>query len=100
MGTGRSDYERADAYLRELAQKTGARGYRADSVYNISQSFALIAEELRRQYSLGYYPKTGAQAGQRRQIRRSATISIVSRLSGDATGTATTTRAGPLLRKA
>ncbi|HEY0431271.1 MAG TPA: hypothetical protein VGC61_05615, partial [Pyrinomonadaceae bacterium] len=24
---------------------------------------------LRRQYSLGYYPKTPAQAGQRRQIR-------------------------------
>ena len=69
MGTSRSDYERANSYLRDLAEKTGARGYRADSVYNISQSFALIAEELRRQYSLGYYPKTGAQAGQRRQIR-------------------------------
>ncbi len=69
VGTSRSDYERANSYLRDLAEKTGARGYRADSVYNISQSFALIAEELRRQYSLGYYPKTGAQAGQRRQIR-------------------------------
>ncbi|MBA3806216.1 MAG: VWA domain-containing protein [Acidobacteria bacterium] len=69
MGTSRSDYERANSYLRDLAEKTGARGYRADSVSNISQSFALIAEELRRQYSLGYYPKTGSQAGQRRQIR-------------------------------
>jgi VWFA-related protein len=69
IGTSRSDYERADAYLRELAEKTGAREYRADSVYNISQAFGLIAEELRRQYSLGYYPKSGAQAGQRKQIR-------------------------------
>jgi VWFA-related protein len=68
-GTNRSDYERADAYLRDLAEKTGARSYRADSVYNISQAFGLIAEELRRQYSLGYYPKTAAQSGQRRQIK-------------------------------
>jgi Ca-activated chloride channel homolog len=68
-GTSRNEYARADAYLRELATRTGARGYRADSMSNLSQSFALIAEELRRQYSLGYYPKTAAQAGQRRQIR-------------------------------
>jgi len=32
-------------------------------------AFSNIAEELRRQYSLGYYPKNLAQAGQRRQIR-------------------------------
>jgi Ca-activated chloride channel homolog len=69
IGTSRSDYERADAYLRELAEKTGAREYRADSAYNMSQAFGLIAEELRRQYSLGYYPKSAAQAGQRKQIR-------------------------------
>jgi Ca-activated chloride channel homolog len=69
IGTSRAEYERADQYLRELATRTGARGYRADSTSNLSQSFAMIAEELRRQYSLGYYPKTTAQAGQRRQIR-------------------------------
>lgn len=69
VGTGRSDYERADAYLRELAEKTGARGYRADNMYNMSEAFRLVAEELRRQYSLGYYPKAAAQSGQRRQIR-------------------------------
>ncbi|HEV2914955.1 MAG TPA: VWA domain-containing protein [Pyrinomonadaceae bacterium] len=68
-GSTSNEYARADAYLRDLASKTGARGYRADSVRNISQAFALIAEELRRQYSLGYYPKSVAQGGQRRQIR-------------------------------
>ena len=68
-GTSRGDYQRADAYLNELADKTGARLYRADSLQNLTQSFAYIAEELRRQYSLGYYPKTMAQAGQRRQIK-------------------------------
>ena len=35
----------------------------------ISQAFSWIAEELGRQYSLGYYPKTVGQNGQRRQIK-------------------------------
>jgi VWFA-related protein len=68
-GTSAEDYRRANAYLNELAAKTGARLYRADTTTDLSQSFAFIAEELRRQYSLGYYPKAQAQAGQRRQIR-------------------------------
>jgi VWFA-related protein len=68
-GTSRGDYNRADAYLHDMADKTGARLYRADDLNNLRQSFAYIAEELRRQYSLGYYPKTAAQAGQRRQIK-------------------------------
>lgn len=69
QGRGRDEYKRAEAYLRDLAEKTGARLHRADDLRNLTQAFALIAEELRRQYSLGYYPKTPAQVGQRRQIR-------------------------------
>ena len=68
-GTSRHDYDVANRYLHELAEKTGARDYQADSTQNLASAFANIAEELRRQYSLGYYPKTPAQAGQRRQIR-------------------------------
>ena len=68
-GCSRAEYERADAYLHDMARVTGGRLYRADSTRNLAQSFALIAEELRRQYSLGYYPKTQAQAGQRRHIK-------------------------------
>jgi VWFA-related protein len=68
-GTARSEYEIANRYLQELASSTGGREYRADSLYNMSQAFANVAEELRRQYSLGYYPKRPPQAGQRRQIR-------------------------------
>jgi hypothetical protein len=63
------DYRRADSYLHDLAYKTGARVFRAETTRDLTQSFADIAEELRRQYSLGYYPKTTAQAGTRRQIR-------------------------------
>ena len=48
---------------------TGGRLYNGDNEYNLRQSFALVAEELRRQYSLGYYPKVATQQGQRRQIQ-------------------------------
>lgn len=69
MGNSRHEYDVANRYLHELADKTGARSYQADSTQNLSYAFGNIAEELRRQYSLGYYPKSPAQAGQRRQIR-------------------------------
>jgi Ca-activated chloride channel family protein len=65
----RDDYEFANRYLMELANSTGGREYHADSLQNMSFAFANVAEELRRQYSIGYYPKRPPQAGQRRQIR-------------------------------
>ena len=68
-GGGAGDYELADHYLRELAEDTGGRLYQADSVRNMSAAFANVAEELRRQYTVGFYPKRPPQAGQRRQIR-------------------------------
>src|SRR5688572_24139652 len=68
-GSSRSDYELDNRYLRELAQRTGARQYQADTISNLAYAFANIAEELRRQYSLGYYPKKTPQTGERRQIR-------------------------------
>lgn len=68
-GNGNGDYELADHYLRELAETSGGREYQADSLQNMSAAFGNVAEELRRQYSIGYYPKRSAQAGQRRQIR-------------------------------
>jgi VWFA-related protein len=68
-GSNNEEYRRASAYLHDLADKTGGRYYRGDSLQNISEAFAQIADELRRQYSLGYYPKSTAQSGQRRQIK-------------------------------
>jgi Ca-activated chloride channel family protein len=108
-GTSPEDYRRADAYLRDLAYKTGARLYRADTTRDLSQSFALIAEELRRQYSLGYYPKTTAQAGTRRQIKvrvmrpdlivRARDSYIAGSTPGDATAQGNTQQSKPVLRK-
>lgn len=68
-GTSRQDYDIANRYMHDMADKTGARVYQADFNQNLSTVFGNVAEELRRQYSLGYYPKRPAQAGERRQIR-------------------------------
>ncbi len=69
-GTTKADYERADKYLNELAEKTGARLYQANDPAQLAQAFSRIAEELRRQYSLGYYPGVSAvKNGERRQIK-------------------------------
>jgi VWFA-related protein len=68
-GSNPADYQRARMYLFELARRTGGRLYNGGSMLGISQAFVQIAEELRRQYSLGYYPKNAGQAGERRQIK-------------------------------
>lgn len=64
----REAYELADRYLNDLARVTGARLYNADN-QNLNAAFQMVAEELRRQYSLGYYPKKPPQPGERRSIR-------------------------------
>ena len=68
-GTSRGDYEIGNRYLHEMADRTGARIYQADSTQNLALAFSKVAEELRRQYSIGYYPKNPAQAGERRLVR-------------------------------
>jgi Ca-activated chloride channel family protein len=68
-GCTREEYERGDQYLGDLATMSGARRYRADDNRDLSATFALVAEELRRQYSLGYYPKLTPQVGERRHIK-------------------------------
>lgn len=69
IGSSRREYEIANRYLHELAERTGGRSYQGDSSQSLASAFAGIADELRRQYTLGYYPKSQAQAGQRRQVR-------------------------------
>ncbi|HEX5704999.1 MAG TPA: VWA domain-containing protein [Pyrinomonadaceae bacterium] len=69
-GTTKEDYDRANLYLHALADKSGGRLYQANDTRQLADSFSRIAEELRRQYTLGYYPKTASVAdGERRAIR-------------------------------
>ena len=69
-GSSRADYERGERYLHELAELTGGRYYDAGrDLGRLDETFRLIAEELRRQYSLGYYPQTEGRPAGRRRIR-------------------------------
>ena len=67
-GTTRAEYERGDRYLHDLARVSGARLYDAGQ-HNLGSAFHKVAEELRRQYSVGYYPKKIPQPGDRRAIK-------------------------------
>jgi Ca-activated chloride channel homolog len=63
------DYTRATRYLQELADRSGGRLYNADTISNVSQAFSMIAEELRQQYSLGYYPSNMEKDGTYRRVK-------------------------------
>jgi Ca-activated chloride channel family protein len=67
-GTTREEYELGDQYLHDLARVSGARLYNAEQ-QNLNAAFHAVSEELRRQYSLGYYPKNKPTPGARRGIK-------------------------------
>ncbi len=52
-------------YLQQLADKTGGRYFRGGEINAIRQSFGEVAEELRRQYVLGYEPRDPERIGVR-----------------------------------
>jgi len=68
-GQSSGEYATGLRYLETLAQNSGGRKFEADTTSNLDAAFAGIAEELRRQYSLGYYPDKVGQVGERRQIK-------------------------------
>lgn len=68
-GASQSDYETGRRYLEALAQNSGGRKFEASTMTNVDAAFSGIAEELRRQYSLGYYPEVVGKVGDRKQIK-------------------------------
>ncbi len=62
-------YKTADQYLNDLALRSGGKLHRADSLINLPEAFANIANELRNQYSLGYYPTNQMLAGKLRKVQ-------------------------------
>ena len=68
-GGGMGDYRLAGRYLQELADRSGGRLYNANSIYNVSMAFSLIAEELRQQYALSYYPTNTKKDGTYRRVQ-------------------------------
>lgn len=62
-------YDRADRYLRAIAESTGGRAFYAATPGHLAAVFSRIAKELREQYSLGYYPKNRDGSTVQRSIK-------------------------------
>jgi VWFA-related protein len=59
----------ATRYLQGLALRSGGRVHQAQTLVNVTDAFAWIAEELRRQYVLGYYPSQEGKPDEFRRVR-------------------------------
>ena len=59
-------YREADEYLFEMARLSGGVVERADQLTELKAAFGRIADELRRQYLLGYYPPNNKNDKERR----------------------------------
>ena len=69
-GTSAAEYERGKVYLNALAESSGGRMFEAGQISgNLEAAFKGVAEELRRQYAVGYYPDDTGKAGDRRKIK-------------------------------
>ena len=66
-------YLTADGYLKALAEKSGGRLLRADTLGSLPDAFAQIAAELRTQYMLGYYPLNKERDERYRKIKVTST---------------------------
>ena len=70
IGTSPEEYALGKKYLEDLADVTGGRVFRPESTPGgLTAAFEGIAEELRRQYNIGYVPKDEGKRGQRKQLK-------------------------------
>ncbi|HWQ33759.1 MAG TPA: VWA domain-containing protein [Blastocatellia bacterium] len=69
IGGGTEDYHYAGVYLQKLAEASGGRLHNADTLSDVDRAFARIAEELRHQYLLSYYPSNTAEDGSYRSLK-------------------------------
>ena len=68
-GEREEDYEAADTFLHDLASTTGGYLYKASSNRNLDKAFAAIADELRKTYTLGYYPGDVRKPGEMYSVK-------------------------------
>ncbi len=62
-------YGEADQFMEDLSTRTGGRLFRAENFDGTRGAFKAIAEELRNQYLLGYYPTNEKSDGKYRKIK-------------------------------
>lgn len=69
-GDSAEEYALGKKYLEDLAASTGGRVFRPESTPGgLTAAFEGIAEELRRQYNIGYYPEEPGKKGEQKKIR-------------------------------
>lgn len=69
-GMSAAEYRLGRAYLNDLAAYTGGRVFRPEATPGgLTAAFEGIAEELRRQYNIGYVPEDEGKPGQRKSIK-------------------------------
>ncbi|HMQ03877.1 MAG TPA: VWA domain-containing protein [Pyrinomonadaceae bacterium] len=69
IGTRPEDYALGRKYLDEISEYTGGRVFRPESTPGgLAAAFEGIAEELRRQYNIGYIPAKRGNPGERKLI--------------------------------
>lgn len=70
LGLTADEYALGKRYLEDLAAYTGGRIFRPEATPGgLTAAFEGIAEELRRQYVIGYVPDKDAKPGERRRIK-------------------------------
>lgn len=68
-GEREEDYKSAEKFLNELSNSTGGRVDKVSSTTNLNQAFSRIADELRKIYSLGFYPSDKRKVGVRYALK-------------------------------
>lgn len=69
-GVSSEEYALGRRYLEDLADVTGGRLFRPEATPGgLTAAFEGIAEELRRQYNIGYIPASEGRVGQRKTIK-------------------------------
>ncbi|MBV9215916.1 MAG: VWA domain-containing protein, partial [Acidobacteria bacterium] len=69
-GTSQAEAARGLSYLTQLSQNSGGRIFEAADIKDMGSAFSNVADELRKQYSIGYYPPEGdKQPGEHRTLK-------------------------------
>ncbi len=69
IGEREADYNKANRFLKDISNQTGGRVFQVSSKSNLQNAFSTIADELRKIYSLGYYPEGGKKIGETYNLR-------------------------------
>ncbi|MEQ1762918.1 MAG: VWA domain-containing protein [Pyrinomonadaceae bacterium] len=71
LGRGQTDVEYAlgKEYLNTIATNSGGRIFEAEAMGDLDKAFKGVADELRQQYAVGYYPDDTGKPGDRKKIK-------------------------------